>query len=215
MLSHSAQHLSGPLLDEGWSIFRLAVPIMFICLVNMGMSVTDTVMVSALFGAEALAAVAVGSDLYSILFYLGAGVLAGFAPLYTAAAVRGRPRRAAAARAERPHGGRPHRGVPGSPRMDRAELARPPRPRSRPAVTGPGLHARHGRDARADARRRPLPNDPDRGREAPRLPEGDPRHAAAQRGGRLPADDRRGTVPRVRAGRLRRRVARLLQRQVS
>ncbi len=61
---------------------------MFICLVNMGMSVTDTVMVSALFGAEALAAVAVGSDLYSILFYLGAGVLAGFAPLYTAAVVR-------------------------------------------------------------------------------------------------------------------------------
>jgi hypothetical protein len=81
--------LSGPLLDEGWSIFRLAAPIMFICLVNMGMSVTDAVMVSALFGAEALAAVAVGNDLYSILFYLGTGVLAGFAPLYTAAAVRG------------------------------------------------------------------------------------------------------------------------------
>jgi MATE family multidrug resistance protein len=52
------------------------------------MSVTDTVMVSALSGAEALAAVAVGSDLYSIVFYLGAGVLAGFAPLYTAAVVR-------------------------------------------------------------------------------------------------------------------------------
>ncbi len=41
----------------------------------MGMGVTDTVMVSRLFGAEALAAVAVGSDLYSILYYLGAGVL--------------------------------------------------------------------------------------------------------------------------------------------
>jgi MATE family multidrug resistance protein len=52
------------------------------------MSVTDTVMVSALSGAEALAAVAVGSDLYSIVFYLAAGVLAGFAPLYTAAVVR-------------------------------------------------------------------------------------------------------------------------------
>jgi len=77
-----------PLLDEGRSLVRLAAPIMLICLVNMGMSVTDTVMVSALFGAEALAAVAVGSDLYSILFYLGAGVLAGFAPLYTAAVVR-------------------------------------------------------------------------------------------------------------------------------
>ena len=77
-----------PLLDEARSLLRLAAPILFICLVNMGMSVTDTVMVSALFGTEALAAVAVGSDLYSILFYLGAGVLAGFAPLYTAAAVR-------------------------------------------------------------------------------------------------------------------------------
>jgi MATE family multidrug resistance protein len=77
-----------PLLDEGLSLLRLAAPILFICLVNMGMSVTDTVMVSALFGAEALAAVAVGSDLYSILFYLGAGVLAGLAPLYTAAVVR-------------------------------------------------------------------------------------------------------------------------------
>ena len=91
-----AEALSGaatarPLLDEGRSLLRLAAPILFICLVNMGMSVTDTVMVSALFGVEALAAVAVGSDLYSIVFYLGAGVLAGFAPLYTAATVRADP----------------------------------------------------------------------------------------------------------------------------
>jgi len=35
-----------------------------------------------------LAAVAVGSDLYSILFYLGAGVLGGLVPFYTAAVVR-------------------------------------------------------------------------------------------------------------------------------
>ena len=92
MQSRPAQHaIARPLLDEGRSLLRLAAPIMFICLVNMGMSVTDTVMVSALFGAEALAAVAVGSDLYSILFYLGAGVLAGFAPLYTAAVVRADP----------------------------------------------------------------------------------------------------------------------------
>lgn len=88
----SVEALSGAatarLLDEGRSLLRLAAPILFICLVNMGMSVTDAVMVSAMFGAEALAAVAVGSDLYSIVFYLGAGVLAGFAPLYTAAAVR-------------------------------------------------------------------------------------------------------------------------------
>src|SRR5690606_34043234 len=62
-----------------------------IALVNMGMSVTDTVMVSAIFGTDALAAVAVGSDLYSIVFYLSAGVLAGVAPFYTAAVTRGDP----------------------------------------------------------------------------------------------------------------------------
>jgi len=78
-------------LQEGRSLLRLAAPIMLIALVNMGMSITDTMMVSALFGAEALAAVAVGSDLYSILFYLGAGVLGGLAPFYTAAVVRADP----------------------------------------------------------------------------------------------------------------------------
>jgi MATE family multidrug resistance protein len=76
---------------EGRSLLRLAAPIMLIALVNMGMSVTDTAMVSALFGAGALAAVAVGSDLYSIVFYLGAGILAGLAPFYTAATVRSDP----------------------------------------------------------------------------------------------------------------------------
>jgi MATE family multidrug resistance protein len=75
-------------LAEGRALLRLAAPIMLIALVNMGMSVTDTVMVSLLFGTGALAAVAVGSDLYSILFYLGAGVLGGFAPFYTAAVTR-------------------------------------------------------------------------------------------------------------------------------
>jgi Na+-driven multidrug efflux pump len=64
-------------------------PITLIALVNMGMSVTDTVMVSALFGTGALAAVAVGSDFYSIVFYLSAGVLGGIAPFYTAAVTRG------------------------------------------------------------------------------------------------------------------------------
>ena len=49
---------------EARSILRLATPIALIALVNMGMSVTDTLMVSRLFGAEALAAVALGSDLY-------------------------------------------------------------------------------------------------------------------------------------------------------
>lgn len=76
-------------LDEGRALLRLAAPIALIALVNMGMSVTDTVMVSALFGTGALAAVAVGSDLYSIVFYLSAGVLGGIAPFYTAAVTRG------------------------------------------------------------------------------------------------------------------------------
>jgi hypothetical protein len=64
---------------------------MLIALVNMGMSVTDTLMVSAAFGAEALAAVAVGSDFYSILFYLGAGTIGGLAPFYAAAVARRTP----------------------------------------------------------------------------------------------------------------------------
>jgi multidrug resistance protein, MATE family len=54
----------------------------------MGMSLTDTAMVAGLFGTDAFASVAVGSDLYSIAFYLGAGTLAGVAPFYTAAAAR-------------------------------------------------------------------------------------------------------------------------------
>lgn len=75
-------------LDEGRALIRLALPIMAIALVNMGMSLTDTAMVAALFGTDALAAVAVGSDLYSIVFYLGAGTLAGVAPFYAAAVAR-------------------------------------------------------------------------------------------------------------------------------
>lgn len=75
-------------LEEGRSLLRLALPIALIALVNMGMSVTDTLMVSWLFGADALAAVAVGSDLYSIIFYFCAGTLGGLAPFYTAAVTR-------------------------------------------------------------------------------------------------------------------------------
>lgn len=86
-------------LTEGRALLRLAAPIVLIALVNMGMSVTDTLMVSAAFGAEALAAVAVGSDFYSILFYLGAGTIGGLAPFYTAAVVGADP--AARARLER------------------------------------------------------------------------------------------------------------------
>jgi multidrug resistance protein, MATE family len=94
-----AGHRSFPILDESRALLQLAVPIMLIALVNMGMSVTDTFMVSSAFGAEALAAVAVGSDFYSILFYLAAGTLGGLSPFYTAAVVRADP--AARARLER------------------------------------------------------------------------------------------------------------------
>lgn len=75
-------------LGEAGALLRLAIPIMLIAMINMGMSVTDAIMVSALFGTDAFAAVAVGSDLYSILFYVGAGVVAGLSPFYTAAATR-------------------------------------------------------------------------------------------------------------------------------
>ena len=77
--------------SEAQSLLRLATPIAAIALVSMGMSVTDAAMVARLFGPEALAAVAVGSDLYSILYYFGAGVLSGLAPFYTAAVVRADP----------------------------------------------------------------------------------------------------------------------------
>lgn len=75
-------------LDEPLAMLRLAVPIMFIAVVNMGMSSTDTLMVSSSLGAEALAAVAVGSDFYSILFYPGAGTIGGLVPFHTAAVAR-------------------------------------------------------------------------------------------------------------------------------
>lgn len=74
---------------EGGVLLRLGWPIMLIALVNMGMSITDTMMVSMMFGAEALAAVSVGSDLYSIAFYICAGTLGGVAPFYAAAVARG------------------------------------------------------------------------------------------------------------------------------
>jgi MATE family multidrug resistance protein len=78
-----------PCIQEAGALLRLGAPVMLISLVNMGMSLTDTAMVAAFFGTGALAAVAVGSDLYSIVFYLGAGVLGGFAPFYAAAVARG------------------------------------------------------------------------------------------------------------------------------
>lgn len=62
------------------ALFRLAGPIAAVGLLNMGMSLTDVIMVGWL-GADALAAVAVMSDAYSIVFYLAAGILAATVPL--------------------------------------------------------------------------------------------------------------------------------------
>lgn len=78
----------GAMLGESGALLRLGWSIMLIALVNMGMSITDTMMVSMMFGAEALAAVSVGSDLYSIVFYICAGTLGGVAPFYAAAVAR-------------------------------------------------------------------------------------------------------------------------------
>ena len=69
---------------EVGALLRLAGPVTGLALVNMAMSVTDTVMVAG-FGPEALAAVAVASDAYSIVFYLAIGCIGGLAPLYAAA----------------------------------------------------------------------------------------------------------------------------------
>lgn len=77
-----------PIRDEMCALLRLALPIVLIAFVNMGMSLTDTLMVSAYFGADALAAVAIGSDLQSIVFYCFAGILGGLGPFFTAAFAR-------------------------------------------------------------------------------------------------------------------------------
>ena len=69
---------------ETWGLLKLAAPLTGLALVNMAMSVTDTLMTAA-FGMEALAAVAVASDFYSIAFYLAVGCIAGLGPLYAAA----------------------------------------------------------------------------------------------------------------------------------
>ncbi len=77
-----------PSLAEAAAMLRLATPIALVSLVNMAMSVTDTLMAAG-FGAGALAAVAVGSDFYSIVFYLAAGTISGLGPYYAAALAAG------------------------------------------------------------------------------------------------------------------------------
>lgn len=65
---------------EASKIIMLAAPMMGTALVNMGMSITDTVMMGWL-GSIPLAAGAVVSDLYSIVFYFMSGILATVAAI--------------------------------------------------------------------------------------------------------------------------------------
>jgi multidrug resistance protein, MATE family len=69
---------------EAWAILGTATPVAAKALVNMTMSMTDTLMAVAL-GPEALAAAAIGRDVYSLVFYLAVGILGGLAPHYAAA----------------------------------------------------------------------------------------------------------------------------------
>lgn len=67
-------------LSEARAILALAAPITGAALVNMGMSITDTVMMGWI-GSGALAAGAVVSDVYSIVFYFMAGIVSIVSPL--------------------------------------------------------------------------------------------------------------------------------------
>lgn len=71
---------SRPQWAESGRLIALAAPLAAAALVNMGMSVTDTVMMGWL-GPVPLAAGAVVSDLYSIVFYFLAGILSMVTPL--------------------------------------------------------------------------------------------------------------------------------------
>lgn len=63
---------------------RIAGPLALTALVNMGMSITDVMMMGML-GSVAVAAGAVASDLYSIVFYVCSGVTAALSPIVSAA----------------------------------------------------------------------------------------------------------------------------------
>ncbi|MEE8351488.1 MAG: MATE family efflux transporter [Rhodospirillales bacterium] len=65
---------------ETSALLGLAAPMVCVALVNMGMSITDTVMMGWI-SPTALAAGAVVSDLYSIVYYFMAGILSAVSPL--------------------------------------------------------------------------------------------------------------------------------------
>lgn len=72
---------------ESGRLVRIALPLIMASLVNMGMSITDVVMMGWL-GPAQLAAGAAVSDYYSLFFYLCAGLVAAISPLIAQA--RGR-----------------------------------------------------------------------------------------------------------------------------
>ena len=65
---------------EARELIALSAPITATAVINMGMSITDTVMMGWI-GPEALAAGALVSDLYSIVYYFMAGILSASAAL--------------------------------------------------------------------------------------------------------------------------------------
>jgi MATE family multidrug resistance protein len=75
--------------SEARELIALSAPMTGTALVNMGMSITDTVMMGWI-GPAALAAGAVVSDLYSIVYYFMAGILSASAALIAQALGAGR-----------------------------------------------------------------------------------------------------------------------------
>ena len=82
-----------PWLAEMRALLGLASPLALAGVVSMGISITDVVMMGWL-GPTTLAAGAATSDLYSIFFYLGAGVLQAVSPLVAHARGAGAPEEA-------------------------------------------------------------------------------------------------------------------------
>ncbi|MCK4868834.1 MAG: hypothetical protein KAT39_12345, partial [Alphaproteobacteria bacterium] len=75
---------------EARKILSIAWPLAMSALVNIGISVTDVVMI-AMLGSGALAASAVASDFYSIIVYIAGGTLAAISPMIAEARGRRRP----------------------------------------------------------------------------------------------------------------------------
>ncbi len=69
-----------PDMAEAARTLSIAWPLTMSALVNMGLSVTDVVMIAWL-GSAALAASAVASDFYSIIVYIAGGTLAAISPM--------------------------------------------------------------------------------------------------------------------------------------